>query len=160
MEIETVYLDDNKSSHFRVVRDSVRVYALILKYLLSSVSAAVIDECAFFLFKHLTVLALLPVPLTFTAAFLARVISSFVNYLMNAKVVFGDKVSKRAIGKYYALAVVQISLSAVLVFLVEHIFTITSPGLSTLVKAVIDTVLFFFSFRIQHKWVFNNTKND
>lgn len=160
VEIETVYLDENKSSHFRVVRDSLRVYALIIKYLLSSVSGAVIDECAFYIFKKVAFLAFIPIPLTFTAAILARVISSFANYLMNAKMVFGDKVNKKALAKYYTLAVAQISLSAVLVFVVEHLLSITSPGLSTLVKGVIDTVLFFFSFRIQHKWVFNNSNND
>ncbi len=160
VEIETVYLDENKSSHFRVVQDSLRVYALIIKYLLSSVSAAVIDELAFFLLKLLSIEAFFNIPWTFGAAFLARVISSFVNYMMNAKVVFGDKVSKKAIAKYYCLAVVQIALSSVLVFGLEKLFGITSAGWSTFVKAVVDTVLFFFSFRIQHKWVFNNTEND
>lgn len=158
--IATVYIDDNKSSHFRVVRDSLRVYGLILKYLLSSVAAAVIDELAFFIFKSISVLGVLPIPLTFTAAFLARVISSLVNFWINANVVFQDNKDKKAILRYYALAVVQIAVSAALVFVVEHLFKITSPGLSTLAKAVIDTILFFFSFRIQHKWVFNSGSKD
>lgn len=156
VKIETVYIDDNKSSHFRVVRDSVRIYGLILKYLFSSVAASLIDELAFYIFKKIGFPAFLPIPLTYSASLLARVISSLVNYSMNAKLVFGDSVSKRTLAKYYVLAVAQIAISASLVFLVEHVFRISSPALSTAAKMVIDTVLFFFSFRIQHKWVFNS----
>jgi len=41
---------------------------------------------------------------------------------------------------------------------VEHTLGIVSPLLSTCAKIVIDTLLFFVSFRIQHKWVFATTK--
>lgn len=156
VDITTVYIDENNSSHFRVVRDSIRIYALILKYLFSSTAAAVIDELAFYIFKKIAVFSFLPIPLTFTAAFLARVVSSFINFLMNAKLVFGEAAGKKALIKYYILAVMQISVSSALVFGAEHVLDISSPALSALTKAVIDTVLFFFSFRIQHKWVFNN----
>lgn len=158
VKIGTVYIEENKSSHFRVVRDSIRIYALILKYLLSSVGSAVVDELAFFLFKHFTFLCIIPIPLTFTAAILARVVSSLVNFFVNAKVVFGEKAGAKAFVRYYILAAIQITLSAIVVFLLEKVLHIESPVLSTLIKAVVDTVLFFFSFRIQHKWVFNNKK--
>ena len=156
VKIETVYIEENKSSHFRVVRDSIRIYALILKYLLSSVGSAVLDELAFFLFKNMGFLAnIIPIPLTFTAAILARVVSSLFNFFVNAKVVFGEKAGAKSFIKYYVLAAVQISISAATVFLIEKVLHIESPVISTLIKAVVDTVLFFFSFRIQHKWVFN-----
>lgn len=153
--IDTVYLDGNKSSHFRPIVDSIKIYALIIKYLMSSVASAVIDEGAFFIFKHAVFLNVLPIPLTFTAAILARIISSLTNFAINAKVVFGEKPSVSSLVKYYILAVVQLTLSTVLVFIAEKILHIEAPILSTLVKLVIDTVLFFFSFRIQHKWVYN-----
>ncbi len=160
VEIETIYLDDNKSSHFRPIRDSIRIYGLIIKYLLSSVASALIDEGAFFIFKHMTFLSFLPIPLTFTAAILARIISSLANFAINAKVVFGEKMSAKSMVRYYILAVVQLLLSAALVFGAEHLLHITSPLLSTLVKAVVDTILFFFSFRIQHKWVYNTKEKE
>ena len=160
VEISTVYLDDNKSSHFRAVRDSVRIYALILKYLFSSIASAVIDELLFYIFKGFFFLLFIPIPLTYTAAFLARVVSSFVNYAINAKHVFHGNVNRKTMVRYYTLAVLQIAVSASLVFLTEHIFRITSLTLITLVKTAIDTILFFFSFRIQHKWVFHNTKRE
>ena len=157
--ISTVYLEENRSSHFRVVRDSIRIYSLILKYLFSSVGAAVIDEGAFYLFKRLfgSAAALFGfIPATFAAAFLARVISSLINYLVNAKVVFEGKTNRRTLLRYYLLAAAQILISAAAVFLLERLLHISSPLLSTLIKAAVDIVLFFFSFRIQHIWVFND----
>lgn len=161
VKIETVYIEENKSSHFRVVRDSVRIYALILKYLLSSVGSAIVDEIAFFIFKNMGfLLGVIPIPLTFTAAILARVISSLFNFFVNAKVVFNEKAGAKSFVKYYILAAVQISISAAVVFLMEKVLHIESPALSTIIKAVVDTILFFFSFRIQHKWVFNDGKTN
>lgn len=158
IEIATVYIEENATSHFRVVRDSLRVYGLILKYLFSSTAATVIDELVFYLMKKFAFLAFLPIPLTFSSAFVARAISSLVNYGINAKVVFRDNTNAKTFLRYYLLVVVQIAISAALVFAVENIFQITSPLLSTIVKIVVDTMLFFFSFRIQHKWVFNTKK--
>ena len=160
VKIATVYIEENKSSHFRVVRDSIRIYSLILKYLLSSIAGAVIDEGVFYLIKLLfgTIAMVWFIPSTFIAAFGARVVSSLVNYLINAKVVFEGKTTKQTLVRYYILAVVQILVSAAVVFLLEHLLSISSAALSTLIKVVVDTVLFFFSFRIQHKWVFNDKK--
>ena len=157
VKIETVYIEENKSSHFRVVRDSIRIYALILKYLFSSAASAVVDEMAFFLFKVLFAgAAWVAIPVTFVASFLARAVSSLTNYYINSKVVFGDKPNKKTLVRYYCLVIFQICLSATLVFLIEKVLRIQSPGLSTLVKTMVDMVLFLISFRIQHKWVFND----
>ncbi len=155
--IRTVYIEENASSHFRPIVDSLRIYSLILKYLFSSAAASVIDAVAFFLLKQFPLFAIPPIPLTFPAAFLARAISSFVNYLINAKAVFKGDTSKKTLLRYYLLALVQIAVSAACVFIIEHLLMIRAAWLSTLIKLVVDTILFFFSFRIQHKWVFNKT---
>lgn len=158
VEIDTVYLDDNKSSHFRVVRDSLRVYGLIIKYLCSSAAASVVDVLAYYFIKRAAGSLTLPIPSTFGAAFIARILSSLLNYVINAKVVFGDVTSAKTLVKYYGLAAIQIGISAGVVYLMEHVLCITTPGLSTLLKVVVDTILFFFSFRVQHKWVFNEKR--
>jgi len=159
VEIETVYIEENKSSHFRAVRDSLRIYGLIIKYLFSSVAAALIDTLVFYILKSWTILAIIPIPLTYSATICARIISSLVNYGINAKHVFKDDANKTTFVKYYILAAIQLCISATLVYVVEHVLQISSPLLSTIAKVIIDTILFFFSFRIQHKWVFNNKDN-
>ena len=153
--IETVYIEENKSSHFRVVRDSLRVYGLILKYLCSSAATSVVDVLMYYLIKRADLTLGLALPSTFGAAFIARIISSLLNYVVNAKVVFKDVANVKTLVKYYGLAAIQIGVSAGLVYLMEHVLHVTTPGLSTVFKVIVDTVLFFFSFRIQHKWVFN-----
>ena len=47
--IETVYIDDNSESHFNPFIDSLRIYALILKFMFSSMAATAIDYTLFML---------------------------------------------------------------------------------------------------------------
>ncbi len=156
VEISTVYIDENQTSHFHVVWDSLRIYGLILKYAFSSSASFLIDALLFYIVKRWGSSPFDFLPLTFLAALVARAVSSVVNYVLNAKLVFKDSVTKATFVKYYALVVVQIFVSALCVFVLENTFEILSPGLSTLLKIVVDTILFFFSFRIQHKWVFDS----
>ena len=134
---------------------------IILKYLINSAASALIDSGMFFLVKSLfgAVAALGPIPVTFIASFVARVVSSLFNFFVNARVVFGDRVGKKTMLRYYTLAALQIAVSAGAVYLLENILSIASPALSTLIKAVVDTILFFISFRVKHKWVFAEGKN-
>ena len=57
VKIRTVYIEENKSSHFHVIRDSWRIYKLILahffRYTISSIVSAVVDTGGFALFSHL-----------------------------------------------------------------------------------------------------------
>ena len=114
-----------------------------------------VDVLTYYLVKRADLTLGLALPSTFGAAFIARIVSSLFNYVINAKVVFKDVANAKTLVKYYGLAAVQIGISSGLVYLMENVLCITTPGLSTLLKVIVDTVLFFFSFRIQHKWVFN-----
>lgn len=160
VEIATVYIDENQTSHFHVVRDSLRIYGLILKYVFSSSASFVIDALLFYVVKKWGVSPFDFLPLTFFASLVARAVSSVVNYVLNAKLVFQDNVNRATFVKYYILVVVQILISALCVFVLENTFEILSPALSTVLKILVDTILFFFSFRIQHKWVFDSRKKD
>lgn len=154
VKIETVYIEDNSSSHFRPIRDSIRIYSLIIKYLLSSLGSTAVDLLSFLVLKQLNLLEIPCLPDTFTASFIARALSSVVNYLINAKAVFGDDVNKKTLLKYCALVIAQVSVSAAAVFMIECVLSIDSAVISTIIKLIVDVILFFFSFRIQHKWVF------
>ena len=52
--IETVYEDNNSCSHFRTLRDSLRVYKEILKFSASSLASFVIDYCMYALLLAVT----------------------------------------------------------------------------------------------------------
>lgn len=156
VKIETVYEDNNSGSHFRPFRDSFRIYKLIIKYMASSFASAGIDLLAFLILHAVFggMLAELAVPV---CTVIARVISSFINFNMNKKLVFGsDRKYTSAIVRYYILCVIQLSVSAGLVYLLGQLFTTDSSWLLTLLKAVVDTALFFLSFHIQREWVFKD----
>ena len=113
VKIRTVYIEENKSSHFRVIRDSWRIYKLILshffRYTLSSLVSFVVDSGMVYL---LTVMlrAFLQDPLLGTIATVgARAVSSLLNFYMNKKLVFQTKVNTlKAMIRYYALAIPQL----------------------------------------------------
>ena len=152
-KINTVYIDDNKSSHFRPIRDSLRIYKFILIYCASSISSCLIDLLAFFL---LSLLIKSGGARVFICTLLARIISSICNFFFNKKGVFASKgnTTKQFV-RYYMLAIPQMLCSALGVYLLKWIFgNPTGSFLLTLLKAIVDISLFFISFRIQQTWVF------
>ncbi len=165
VEIETVYEDNNSGSHFRPIRDSARIYKLIFahvfrrlfrffKYLLSSGASAAVDLLAFWLL-HMLLGGILGKAAVVVCTALARAISSFVNFNLNKSLVFNSNGSYgRTMVKYYILCVVQLCVSAGLVELLGRLFSTETSWLLTVLKAVVDTCLFFVSYRIQKAWVF------
>lgn len=123
VRIETVYLEDNASSHFNALRDAGRVYGILLKngsgtayqifsFILSSGLAWVVDALIYLLLFNLAFKnASFPLfGTTLAGATLsllsARVISSLVNFLVNRGVVFKSGAWWSPIG--YALLVVAV----------------------------------------------------
>jgi len=167
VEIETIYEDNNSGSHFRPIRDSARIYKLIFahvfrrlfrffKYILSSCASAAVDLLAFWLL-HLVLGRLLGNAAVIVCTALARAISSFVNFNLNKSLVFGTEGNYgKTIAKYYILCVVQLCVSAALVGLLGKLFSTSASWVLTVLKAVVDTCLFFISYRIQKAWVFKS----
>lgn len=154
VNIQTIYFEENKGTHFNPIIDSWKIYKLILgtfiKYALSSFTSSIIDLGAFQLFSVLLRQSSLSIQV-WGATVLARIISSLYNYFVNKNVVFNDYEDNRhSFAKYYLLVVAQMCVSAGLVYL--FVDAIRFPKL--IVKIIVDTFLFFISFRIQKAWVF------
>lgn len=151
--IRTIYLDDNDSSHFNPLKDSIRIYRTIFAFLASSLISSLLDLALFYLFISLLTYF---VPegmwniLIATAA--ARVCSSPCNYLLNSKKVFRAK-NKASLPRYYLLWVLQFAASAGLVSLAAFLTSAGDLG-KTVIKAIVDIILFMISYQIQREWVF------
>ncbi len=165
VKIRTVYIEENKSSHFRVIHDSWRIYKLILahffRYTLSSLTSAVVDTGAYALLSW--VLPLSGFALTAAAGISARVISSLLNFFMNQRLVFQTKVdTKKAMLRYYCLALPQMAAQVLLTQGVYALFGIPDSAnlLRTVIYAVVMTVLYFLSYMIQQRWVFAPQKSN
>ena len=143
--IETIYLDEqNSSSHFNPVRDALRIYRVIFRYLFSAVASFVIDFALYWLLLYKGHLA------SWLCYALARIVSSQVNYRLNRYTVFSGRGGENAMAKYYALAVVQGALGAGLVQILPRVLPVSAG----FVKIPVDIVLFLASFVIQRDFVF------
>ncbi|GHU93514.1 dolichol-phosphate mannosyltransferase [Clostridia bacterium] len=152
VKISTVYIEGNKSSHFNAFRDSIRIYTKIVKFMLSSAAAAIIDNAAFLMFA----LALGQWRYSITASLIAaRVISSICNFIINKKLVFGNKKSVAGtISRYYILAAGLILCDALFLNGISMLTGVKNDAAITAIKIIIDTGLFLVSFPIQREWVF------
>lgn len=153
--IETIYKDNNRGTHFRPIQDSFRIYyvlgARFIKYIISSLSSSVIDLFIFALvcwkFRESTDILVVP-----AAAVVARMVSIICNFGVNSKYVFESKKTRQfPFIKYALLAAIQTTLSIIFVLIGTKVFQFLPK---VFIKAVTDTVLFFFSYKIQHKHIF------
>lgn len=147
--IETVYLNDNESSHFNPLKDSLRIYACILKFACSSLICFGIDYVLFQLLRTF-------IPLTWVSNLLARIVSASVNFMLNKKLVFkGNEKTLPAVLKYAALAVfIYLIDTAILAFLYEKL------GWSRYVVKIISGVLgYLISFPVQGRIVYRKQKH-
>ena len=161
VKIRTVYIEENKSSHFHAVRDSWRIYKLILKhffrYTISSIVSAVVDNGLSMLLNALLHTLIFGAALTAVTTTGARLVSSLLNFFMNHKLVFESKVSTgKAMARYYMLAIPQLLAQFLLTQGVFSLFAIEDHQvlLRGLIYAVVMTVLYFLSYAIQQRWVF------
>lgn len=146
--IETVYLDDNASSHFRVIKDSIAIYSTFLKYSISSVLSFFIDILAYALLINF--FSSFSLDAIFISSVIARILSSLFNYFVNKNIVF-NKEAKKSFLKYFGLVLIQISLSSLFIYF-THLYFFRANTI--LIKVLIDGILFFISYYIQKKFIF------
>ncbi len=150
--IQTIYIEDNKTSHFNPIKDSIRIYMIFGKFLFSSLSSSVVDLAFFSLFCHFfRGRQWGSITYIMVATVLARILSATYNYSVNYKVVFKSRGSLlTTLSRYVLLAVLQMSCSALLVNMLYPLL----GGAEVLVKIPVDVLLFFLSFIIQREFVY------
>lgn len=149
-DIETIYINNNESSHFNPILDSIRIYSLLLKYMLASLSAFIIDIVMFAFFVSLYSFSFSEKYIVL-ATYSSKILSCSYSYIINKKLVFETQ-GKHLIYvlRFVLLCIVQASISALLVTCLFRWFMQNE----VLTKVVVDAVLFFFSFKLQQRWVF------
>lgn len=160
VKIKTVYIEENKTSHFNPVKDSFRIYSLILKFLFSSLFSTLVDITLYTVFNA-WLFASLPVQIgTALSVFIARAFSSVCNFGLNHAKVFKSKQSfKKTILKYYALCI-PIMIASYSILLGLKVLLKPNKFFDTVLFAIVNTVLYFVSFKVQREWVFKNNQQD
>ncbi|MCH4192356.1 MAG: bifunctional glycosyltransferase family 2/GtrA family protein [Butyrivibrio sp.] len=150
--IDTIYLAENKSSHFNPLKDSIRIYAVFGKFLISSFSSSLVDLLLFTMFCHLTRKTDFGImDYIMASTIFARVLSATYNFLINYRVVFKSKKNTSgAVVRYIMLAVCIMLASG---FLVGRLHGLTSLP-EVVVKIPVDCLLFLLSFFVQREYVY------
>ena len=155
--IKTVYpgKQEEHTSHFRPIRDSMRVIGAMLSnlgfYFASSALSAAVDVGAFYLLSAV-LLGDRTWYVTLVSTVVARLLSSVVNFTLNFKYVFASK-DKRAVLRYYALWCVQLSFSFGIAAVFSELFGLWGIYL-TVAKGFADLCLALLSYQVQRVWVF------
>lgn len=144
--IETVYLGDNDTSHFRPLVDTCRIGLPLLLFTASSLLAFTVDTIVLLL---LTALTGWLVP----SIVAARLVSASLNFVVNRRVVFAptaDAVSgSRAAARYAGLALVLLATN------VAGMSALTQMGLPViLAKLATESALLTLGYLLQQSVVF------
>jgi putative flippase GtrA len=148
--IETVYEDNNSGSHFRTVRDAVRVYKEILKFSASSFVGFLIDYGMYALL--LAVTGKLAVANSLIVSNIgARVVSSAANYTINRKLVFrSNKKAVKSALQYFALAALILAGNTAILSVLVGTFGIGRMA----AKVITEIILFSISWLVQKYVIF------
>jgi len=146
VKIRTVYLDDNANSHFRPLKDSLRIYRVFAKFSISSFLSFVLDICIF-------TLCLFYLESILAATAIARILSGMFNFIFNRNFVFKankkSKIIKESIG-YILLWGALLIASGLIVSSQQG----SSAYFVILFKIMVDFLLFLISFYVQNYIIF------
>ena len=148
--IETIYIGENESSHFRPITDSAKIIKTIGKFFCSGMLSFGIDILTFSLLTSFVFQDHDLVSRIFYSTLIARVVSSMFNFFMNYKVVFASGACvKKSMMKYYGLVIFQLICSWLGTSLLTSLFPFP-----IVMKVITDALLFILSFCIQKKYIF------
>lgn len=142
--ITTVYEDHNSSSHFNPIKDSYKIYKIIFKYILAALVSGSFDYVLFLSFLYLLDDIVI-------SSISARIISASLYYFLNKKAVFKSqkKILKSLMG-FIVLIIINPLITGIITSLLDSFFGI-SPSIG---KIIAETLMFFFNFIIQYKFIF------
>ena len=161
--IETIYIEENATSHFNPILDTIRVYRSLFQFCLSSVLSFLLDNAVFaavvWYFAGKATPRREDVLIALVAA---RLASSNFNFFYNRFVVFyrRRKLTRMRVQRgvrnyftYWALVLALAAASYALTTLCAALFDVRGVAI-TIVKIVVETFLFLASYFIQKRFIF------
>lgn len=144
--IETIYIEDNRGSHFRPIKDGAKIYSVLFGklpiFLVSSLISFIIDYGLFNLFYYVIFKS------STVSTVIARAISGSANFLINRNVVFKGNSEKYTFWRYWTLALCILAANLLLIKLLVDI-----AGLPAFfAKIIVEIILYFVNFIIQNRW--------
>ena len=154
-------LEEGAEPTYRKIPDTIRILFTIFKkfilYSITSVGASILDVIMFGIFNSVTFRGQ-PLAILYSTV-CARLISASANYLLTKRFVFHFKSDSaegttKSAGAFFLLSAMQCICSALSVSAMKALFGGNVVG----IKVLADAVLFFISYKIQHKYIFKDDK--
>lgn len=148
--IQTIYLGGNESSHFNPLIDSLKIYFVLFRFLLSSLLAGAMDLVVFAITYKSTG------NLTLSLLLGRVVIGSVVNFGLNKRFVFHNHAGiARPLAKYYLLFCLNALVSYLCIQSLNSRYGINVIS----AKVMVESVLFIASFSIQRALIFASPRD-
>ncbi len=142
--ISTVYIEENKSSHFNPLFDSMKIYFVFFRYSATSIATASIDYIIFgimFYLFHSILISMIA----------SRSVAATFQFLFLKNMVFKTDENSSVLALKY-LAVLLFSSTLAYGFME---FLNSYSGISVyILKIIVETVIFLFLFILQREFVF------
>lgn len=149
VDIDTIYLEGNRRTHFKAVTDSLSITKLFLKYGAVSLASFLIDYLLFIVLVYLLGVSYIQ------ANILARIISAVMNFAGHKYISFETRGILIHEGGRYVLAVFfSLFLSTALLYIAVDLLHLPSLVL----KPVIDGLIFIVNFLVLNKLVFSEKR--
>ncbi|MEF9990346.1 MAG: GtrA family protein [Christensenellaceae bacterium] len=139
-----------------ILTSSVKLYLIFIKFSISATIAYIVDIGSFYLLSKL-LFGLTDEFKILTATVLSRILCSIATYFLNKGAVFKSQArSTGTVVRFVILSAGQLVASWLLVWGLGSLLG-GSDAVNTLLKVVVDFVIFMASFTLQRDWVFKKT---
>jgi putative flippase GtrA len=140
--IQTIYLESNRDSHFRPLRDSARIYFVLLRYSIASVITEMADLAVF-------ATAMAASGDLVWSNVIGRLVALWVQFMLLQSFVFRLRGGAGALAMYLGLVVVSGVISTALQLQIANIVPIPVVG-----KVMAEVLVFVFNFLFLRDFVF------
>lgn len=142
--IETIYIENNKSTSFRPLVDSFKIYFVLLRYGMSSIITSLADFMVFLFILNFGISV-------FNSNLISRTFATIVQFLLLKKFVFNSASGIKAFLMFYVYVIIMGSFSAWTQISITEQF-----GVSVIISKILtEIVLFFVNFAFLRTFIFN-----
>lgn len=146
-----------KPAGWELLASTFKLYQVFIKFSIAAAIAYVVDIGTFLLFQ-ITFSYLADEYKILVATVLSRILCSVTTYILNRGAVFKSTAqTSGTVVRYIILAVGQLLVSWLLVWGLGYVFG-NSDLVHTILKIIVDLVIFIASFTLQRDWVFKESK--
>ena len=159
VSVQTDSTGNDRASNYHVFSDTLRVFARFITYTFSSLSSYLLDVILFAVLNQHLIPRIITndVACVWISSSIGKIAAAVLNYIINKKLSFKSKAPGTVeFLKYLIVFLIKLTGSGVFVNLLKSYIPIPI----TLLRCIVDTLIFFVCYRLQKVWVFKKTAKE